>query len=267
MQPTALIVDNDFFFVEFLADILISRNYNVVRAYDGREGIEQLKKIPVDLIFVDLLMPKINGMDFIVFAREYLAEANILLVLISGALVEQMDRIQAIGADVYIAKGPFEKTSRQVHELLDNLAENRRPPDKPDNLMLPDVLFPRQDTLELIQAVDYYQAVFENMGVGLLVLDRDSRILKVNRHAMIWLQMPLKDLLLRHAALVFPETHRKQLAMAKKEVALHAGLTKMAFPAILARRTVSVVVSCLRQHDEVRGWILAIAEVEWLSPE
>ena len=264
IQPTALVVDNDFFFVELLSDILISRDYKVIKAYDGREGIEQLQRTPVDLIFVDLLMPKINGVEFIAFVRDFLAGANIPLILISGALVEQIDRLQAIGADFCIAKGPFEKTAEHVYQLLDSLNEKRLPALTSSNLLLPDTLFPRQDTMELMQAVDFYHSIFEGMGVGLLMLDRDSRIIKANRCAMIWLQLSLKDILLKQVVTVFPEEHRNQLLMAVKELVRHPYLDKIAFPASLARRTVSVIVTCLRTSQQFQGWIIILAEVEWM---
>ena len=39
MARKALVVDNDFFFVEFLAELLENKGYEVVKAYDGKEGI------------------------------------------------------------------------------------------------------------------------------------------------------------------------------------------------------------------------------------
>ena len=41
MSKKALVVDNDFFFVEFLTELLQKRGYNVTSAYDGKEGIEK----------------------------------------------------------------------------------------------------------------------------------------------------------------------------------------------------------------------------------
>jgi len=62
MKPKRiLLVDNDRFFVEFLSEILTKRGYEIIRAYDGKEAIERILEGPVDIAFIDLVMPKIKG--------------------------------------------------------------------------------------------------------------------------------------------------------------------------------------------------------------
>ena len=41
-MKTAMVVDNDFFFVEFLCELLEKRGYRVIKAYNGKEGIAKL---------------------------------------------------------------------------------------------------------------------------------------------------------------------------------------------------------------------------------
>lgn len=262
MKATALVVDNDFFFVEFLSEILSRRNYDVIKAYDGREGIEQLKKTAVDIIFVDLLMPKINGTEFIAFARDYLNDINIPVILISGALIEQIDQIQRIGANYYIAKGPFEKTAGHIHSLINTLQQNILPSLTTDNLILPDKFYPRQDTMELVQAMDCVHNIFESMGIGLLVLDRDAHVIRTNRQAMTILQVSLKDTLTQHVAAIFPEAYRNQLVMVLKQIARYSELPKMVFPATINHLSLSVVITSLLQDNQFRGWVVTLCETD-----
>ena len=70
MQKKALIVDSDFFFVEFLSDLLEKRGYQVIKAYDGKEGIGKLEDFTVDIIFADLVLPKIDGKQLFRFIRK-----------------------------------------------------------------------------------------------------------------------------------------------------------------------------------------------------
>ena len=65
MGKRSLIVDDDFFFVEFLAGLLEARGHEVIKTYDGKQGISKLEQGPVDFIFVDLVIPKIDAMQFI----------------------------------------------------------------------------------------------------------------------------------------------------------------------------------------------------------
>ena len=64
MQKKALVVDNDFFFVEFLSELLSKRGYQVVKAYNGKQGIAKLENETVDILFADLILPKVDGRQF-----------------------------------------------------------------------------------------------------------------------------------------------------------------------------------------------------------
>ena len=44
MAKKALVVDNDFFFVEFLTELLENKGYEVTKAYDGKEGVSRLEE-------------------------------------------------------------------------------------------------------------------------------------------------------------------------------------------------------------------------------
>jgi CheY-like chemotaxis protein len=56
-----LIVDDDPVFVETTKTILESRNYDVITAYDGDEGLEKVRKEKPDLILLDIIMPTQDG--------------------------------------------------------------------------------------------------------------------------------------------------------------------------------------------------------------
>jgi len=121
ISKTVLVVDNDIFFVEFLTDLLEAREYRVIKAYDGKEGISKLEQGRVDLLFVDLIMPKIDGKQFIKFIRTSYSGAGFPIVALSGVMVEQLDRLEELGADYFIAKGPMEKMAKHIEALLDKI--------------------------------------------------------------------------------------------------------------------------------------------------
>jgi len=97
----ALVVDNDFFFMEFLAEVLEARDYEVIRAYDGKEGISKLDQEDVDLILVDMIMPKIDGGQLIRFIRSKYPDTGLPIIALS--IIEQMDGLSGIDADYFIA--------------------------------------------------------------------------------------------------------------------------------------------------------------------
>jgi len=90
MPRRALIVDDDFFFVEFLGELLGKRGYQVTKAYDGKEGLLKLENGPFDILFTDLIMPKIDGIQFIKIARRKFQNVPLQIIAISGSVVEQI---------------------------------------------------------------------------------------------------------------------------------------------------------------------------------
>ncbi len=126
MSKIGMVIDNDFFFVEFLGEALEKRGYKVIKGYDGKEAITKLKEGPVDVLFLDVIMPKIDGPTVIRFIREKFPEHSFPIVAVSSTFIERGDEIEEIGADFYFAIGPLEQMSEQVDRLLDEL-EGQRP--------------------------------------------------------------------------------------------------------------------------------------------
>ena len=56
MSKRALVVDNDFFFLEFFSELLEKRGYEVIKAQGGKDGISKLGRGPVDFLFLELIM-------------------------------------------------------------------------------------------------------------------------------------------------------------------------------------------------------------------
>ena len=61
MPKKILIVDDDSDFVEAIAMILKSKKFEVVTAYNGKEGLEKVKAERPDLIVLDVMMPEKDG--------------------------------------------------------------------------------------------------------------------------------------------------------------------------------------------------------------
>ena len=88
MPENALIVDNDFFFVKFLGDLLRERGLDVFQAYDGKQGLLMLEDQRVDYIFVNILMPRIDGGRFIDFVRQKYPDAEFSIIGMSDSIIE-----------------------------------------------------------------------------------------------------------------------------------------------------------------------------------
>ena len=93
MPKKALIVDNNYFFVKFLSELLEKRGYSVIKAYDGMQGIANLEEGPVDIVFADLIMPKIDVRQFIEFIRTRYQAMPFPIVALSGTVIEQLGEL------------------------------------------------------------------------------------------------------------------------------------------------------------------------------
>lgn len=83
---------------------LKNQRYTVIRAYNGKEGLEAIEKNNIHLAIVDMMMPVMDGLSMIVHLREKYD----FPVLILSAKSEELDKITGLnmGADDYITK-PF----------------------------------------------------------------------------------------------------------------------------------------------------------------
>ena len=99
-----LVCDDDREIVEAIEIYLQQEGYEVIKAYDGEEALEALKRHPVDLLVIDVMMPRLDGIRATLKIRE---ESSIPIIILS-AKSEDADKILGlnIGADDYLTK-PF----------------------------------------------------------------------------------------------------------------------------------------------------------------
>lgn len=60
-RPKILLIDDDFDLVKVMKGVLEVENYEVVVAYNGKEGIEKAKEEKPDLVILDIVMPVMDG--------------------------------------------------------------------------------------------------------------------------------------------------------------------------------------------------------------
>jgi len=259
MAKKALVVDNDFFFVEFLTELLEKKGYEITKAYNGKEGISKLEESAFDILFADLIMPKIDGVQLIKFARKRFPSGQLSIIAVSGTLIEQMDEVQNIGADYCVVKGPLEEMTEYLGDLLDKLGSHggqRVSESKGKKLVDSGKLYPRLATSELVEELNFQKAVFNSMGVGVLVVDRDARVMSANDMALELLKKPMESVLNFRITDVFPQEGRGRLVKALKTVAQNLELKRYGFGLNSGSGALRLVVTMLRMGNDLDGWTL-----------
>jgi len=104
MPQTILIVDDEKRLVSLVESYLIQEGYRVVTAFNGKEALAVADKQKPDLIILDIMMPEMNGYDFM---RVHRAEHDTPIIMLT-AKVEDDDKVIGLelGADDYVVK-PF----------------------------------------------------------------------------------------------------------------------------------------------------------------
>ena len=112
-----LVCDDDKAIVEAIDIYLTQEGHHILKAYDGEEAIQILNNNPVDLLIIDIMMPKLDGIR----ATLKIREKNVLPIIILSAKSEDADKILGlnVGADDYVTKpfNPLELVARVKSQL------------------------------------------------------------------------------------------------------------------------------------------------------
>ena len=115
-----LVCDDDREIVEAIEIYLSQEGYKVLKAYDGEEALKVLDREKVDLLIIDVMMPKLDGIR----ATLKIREKNALPIIILSAKSEDADKILGlnVGADDYVTKpfNPLELVARVKSQLRRN---------------------------------------------------------------------------------------------------------------------------------------------------
>jgi DNA-binding response OmpR family regulator len=115
-----LLVDDEPYILRSLSYLLTREGYEVETASNGEEGLARLRQMRPPLVFLDIMMPRMNGYEVCEEIKQDPALAATYVIMLS-AKGQQIDMERGLlgGADEYMTK-PFSprEIARRVHELL-----------------------------------------------------------------------------------------------------------------------------------------------------
>ncbi len=134
MPNKVLIVDDEPFNLDLLEQELADQNYAVERANDGMEALEKVESFKPDVILLDYMMPKMNGIEVVKRLRQDEKYKSLPVILLT-AKGSQEDKVRGLdaGADDYVVK-PFDsfellarvRSMMRIKELHDSLEDLNR---------------------------------------------------------------------------------------------------------------------------------------------
>jgi len=120
MGKKVLVVDDDKNAVKFLSVVLSENGYDPIIAYDGHEGLEKVKENDIDLIVLDVMMPKKTG--FVLFKElKRKDETKDIPILMLTAVAASLQELDAHEEDTF--ERPYDSLRESLRKTLREMRE------------------------------------------------------------------------------------------------------------------------------------------------
>ena len=209
MKKKILVVDDDRVMLKFVTKFVKRDGHEVLTAEDGFAALNLLATFSPDIIFFDLIMPKIDGKKLIQIVRSMPQLKDCYLVIISSAVAEIDFDFHETGADSYIAKGPFNSMSIHIKEAIEASATPRSQED-PKPIRGLDSVYARQLTKELLSRNRHLETILESMAEGILEV-YSNKVVYANGVAVSLLALPQEKILTAYPPDLFDKNTGRRL--------------------------------------------------------
>ena len=124
-----LVIDDEPYILRAMSYLLAREGYKVETASNGEEGLARVRELRPPLVFLDIMMPRMNGYEVCEQIKQDPALVNTYVIMLS-AKGQQVDRERGLlgGADEYMTK-PFSprEVAEHVRKLLERLKTQEVP--------------------------------------------------------------------------------------------------------------------------------------------
>ena len=187
-----LVCDDDREIVDAIEIYLMQEGFEVEKAYDGEEALEVLKKNEIDLMIIDVMMPRLDGIRATLKIRE---ESNIPIIILS-AKTEDADKILGlnVGADDYMAKpfNPLELVARVKSQIRRNTQLSNRTMQE-ENVYEAGGLVVNNDLKKVTVDGEEIRLTPIEYNILLLLVKNKGKVYSINEiYECIWNEEPLE---------------------------------------------------------------------------
>ncbi len=208
MQKKILIVDNNQVILYQLTNFLTKKGYRVASAEDGLEALRTMESFRPALMFVDLVMPKINGEKLCRIIRKMPEFDAVFIVVISGIAAEKGVDFRSFGANACIAKVPFGVMQTHISTVMAHFENGDFEP-LARKTFGSENIHRRNITSELLASQKHFEVTLDNMLDGFLELTLEAKVIFANKAAAEILGLPETDLLASFFPDIFPPKDRQ----------------------------------------------------------
>jgi PAS domain S-box-containing protein len=166
--------------------ILTQLGENLIKAGSGREALEHLLKTDIAVILMDVSMPELNGFELAEMIHQHPRYQKTAIIFISAVHLTDLDQLRGYehGAVDYISVPVIPELLRAKVSVFAELYRKTQQLERLNRELEQRVAERTAEleasTMRLRESEESFRAIFENAGIGISVLNRDTRLLKVN---------------------------------------------------------------------------------------
>jgi len=181
-----LVCDDDKEIVDAIEIYLKQEGYHIIKAYDGFEAIKALKENDIKLLIIDIMMPRLDGINATLKIREY----SSIPIIILSAKSEDADKILGlnIGADDYVTKpfNPLELVARVKSNLRRYTRLENLPVDSNTNFTAGGLMI-NDETKEVTVDGEVVQLTPIEYNILLLLVKNQGKVFSINQiYENVW---------------------------------------------------------------------------------
>ena len=214
MKKKILVVDDNRMILKFLSNLLDGEGHEVKTCEDGLSALSLLTTFEPDIVFVDLIIPKIGGDKLCQIIRTMEHMKNCYLVIISAAVAEMDLDFRKIGVNACIAKGPFGQMGKHVLAAIKDSNDPSKLISEHEILGIASVngipVYARRMTKELLGRNRHLETILESMNEGIVEV-YTGRVVYANSAAVKLFAVPLENLLSAKPQDLFDEASKSRI--------------------------------------------------------
>ncbi|HEX9868369.1 MAG TPA: histidine kinase dimerization/phosphoacceptor domain -containing protein [Candidatus Tectomicrobia bacterium] len=166
--------------------ILQELGENLIKAGSGREALQHLLQTDIAVVLMDVSMPELNGFELAEMIHQHPRYQKTAIIFISAVHLTDLDQLRGYehGAVDYISVPVIPELLRAkvsvFAELYRKTQQLERLNRDLEQRVVERTAALEASTMRLRESEESLRAIFENAGIGISVLDRETRLLKVN---------------------------------------------------------------------------------------
>lgn len=182
MPERILVADDDREIVDIIRDSLTDEGYLVSDAYDGEEVLEKLRSSKIDLVILDIMMPRLDGLEALKLIKK---TSNVPVIMLSarGRDIDKVVGLQ-MGADDYLSK-PF-SMDELVARVSAHLRRERKKEKADDILRLGNIEI-RKSTFQVKVGRDQIDVSTKEFLILCYLMENKGRVLTRDQiYSHVW---------------------------------------------------------------------------------